>query len=143
VTERLKRLGRRVTVVSLRPNLSFRLREAADECVVWSLEEIVGEETMPVTSYRRLVQPPHHHQPTASEDPYQALRRAVRLAERDQGVEPVAWPVIRDEYFLKMVRMTETEADKFTRELARAGFATLVFRRQRDGSQHAFLSLPR
>lgn len=141
VVERLKRLGRRVTVISLRPNLSFRLREAADECIVWSLDEIVGDEAMPVTSYRRLTQPPNHAPPP--EDPYQALRRAVRLAERDQGMGPVAWSVIRDEYFLKMVRMSAPEADRFTRELARAGFATLVYRRQRDGSQHAYLSLPR
>ncbi|MHB2017636.1 MAG: NYN domain-containing protein [Candidatus Xenobia bacterium] len=144
VAERLKRLRRKVTVVSLRPNLSFRLREAADDYIVWGLDEISGDEQLPVTSYRRLAQPAATA-PGAlpSEDPYQVLRRAVRLAERDQGMVPVSWRVIRDEYFLKMVRMSETEADRFTRELARAGFATLVYRRLRDGSQQAYLSLPR
>ncbi|HEY3998667.1 MAG TPA: NYN domain-containing protein [Candidatus Xenobia bacterium] len=142
VVERLKRLSRKVTVVALRPNLSYRLREAADEYIVWSLEEITGDDAMPVTSYRRLAQTGSpSHPPT--EDPYQALRRAVRLAERDQGIVPVAWPVIRDEYFLKMVRMSTVEADRFTKELAQAGFANLVYRRHRDGSQNAYLSLPR
>lgn len=142
VAERLQRLGRKVTVLALKPNLSFRLREAADDYIVWGVDDISGDEALPVDSYRRLAKAaavPGRAQP---EDPYQVLRRAVRLAERDQGAAPVPWPVIRDEYFLKMVDMNAAEADRFTRELDKAGFATLRRRKLADGGSQAYLTIP-
>lgn len=143
VAERLKRLRRHVTVVALKPNLSWRLREAADDYVVWSLEEITGDEPLPMQSYRRLTQavatPGREH----AEDPFQVLLRAVRLAERDQGVAPVSWRLVRDEYFLRMSPMSEADADKFVRTLSDAGFVNLVSRRMRDGGSQAFVSVPR
>ncbi len=141
VAERLKRLRRRVTVVALKPNLSFRLREAADDFIVWSFEDITGDEPLS-TSYRRLVTPPVPRG-RQDEDPYQVLLRAVRLAERDQGVAPVTWRLIRDEYFLRMLPITEGDADRFVRELDRAGFVTVVSRRSRDGQSQVFLNIPR
>ena len=143
VVERLKRLGRKVTVVALRPNLSLRLSEAADECVVWGLQDIVGDESLPEASYRRfeeLVKTPRRAQ---GEEPYQVLLRAVRLAERDQGITPVAWVTIRDEYFRRMVTMAQDEADRFVDMLAEAGFVSLVRQRGRDGRSRTWLNIPR
>lgn len=143
VVERLKRLGRKVTVVALRPNLSFRLSQAADECVVWGFADIVGDEALPESVYRRfedVVRTPRRSQ---GEEPYQVLLRAVRTAERDQGVSPVAWVTIRDEYFRRMVVMAEDEADRFVDMLAEAGFVSLVRQKGRDGRSRAWLSIPR
>jgi len=145
VAERLKRLGRKVIVVALKPSFSFRLREAADEHIVWSFSDITGDEPLPVQSYRRLTQgaAPASASRTVAEEPYDILRRAVRLAERDQGVSPVPWRVIRDEYFLRMTRMTEAAADDLVRLFDQEGFVTLVRRKARDGTSQAYLSIPR
>jgi uncharacterized LabA/DUF88 family protein len=143
VVERLKRLGRKVTVLALKPNLSFRLREAADDYIVWSFDDVTGDESMVVDSYKRLAQAAVVPGRAQQEEPYQVLLRAVRLAERDQGAGPVPWAVIRDEYFLKMVRMSSDEADRFVRELDKAGFVTMRKRKHRDGALHAYLSVPR
>lgn len=143
VVERLKRLGRRVTVVSLKPSLSFRLQQAADEVLVWSFDDITGDESIPVQSYRRIAQVAAPAHIPHAEDPYQVLMRAVRLAEREQGVAPVSWRVIRDEYFLRWTRMSETEADRFAWQLNEGGFVTMVKRRQRDGTLQIYLSIPR
>lgn len=142
VAERLKRLRKRVTVVALQPNLSWRLREAADDYVVWGFEDITGDEPLPMQSYRRLTQAVAPLKKAEGEDPYQVLLRAVRQAERDQGTAPVPWRVIRDEYFLRMTPIGEAEADKFAHSLADAGFVTLVRRKQRNGSSEAYLSVP-
>lgn len=143
VVERLKRLGRKVTVVALRPNLSLRLSEAADECVVWSFQDIVGDESLPESSYRRFEEVVKTPRRAQGEEPYQVLLRAVRLAERDQGMTPVAWVTIRDEYFRRMVTMAQDEADRFVDMLAEAGFVSLVRQRGRDGRSRTWLSIPR
>lgn len=143
VAERLKRLGKRVTVVSLKPSLSFRLREAADDVLVWGFEDITGDDPLPAVSYRRLAQVGVPVGARQEEDPFQVLMRAVRLAEREQGPAPVAWRVIRDEYFLRMTRMPQAEADKFMWQLSEWGWVTAVKRPQRDGSTQTFVSVPR
>jgi len=143
VAERLKRLGKRVSVVALKPDLSWRLREAADDYVVWSFEEISGDEPLPMQSYRHLTAVVSTPGRTAAEDPFQVLLRAVRMAERDQGVAPVLWTVVRDEYFLRMTEMPGTEADRFVRSLATAGFVNLASQRMRDGTTRTYVSIPR
>jgi hypothetical protein len=142
VAERLKRLRRRVTVVALKPNLSFRLREASDDYIVWDFDDITGDEPMPAIAYRRVAQP-RVAAGRQGEDSYQVLMRAVRCAERDQGATPVPWRIVRDEYFLRMTPMAQEEADRFLRELDRAGFVTVITRRARDGSLQPYLSIPR
>jgi uncharacterized LabA/DUF88 family protein len=142
VVERLKRLGRRVTVVSLRPSLSLRLSEAADECIIWGVPDISGVDSLPEAAYRRFEEVVRGPGRAVGEDPFQVLMRAVRMAERDQGVAPVSWVIIRDEYFRKMASMSEDESDRFADMLSRAGFLTMVRKRGKDGKSHTYVSIP-
>lgn len=141
VVQRLKRLGKRVTVVAARVNLSYRLQEAADDYVVCGLEDITGASAPLVGKYRQL--PMARSQLAVAEDPFQVLRRAIREAERDGGRAPAPWVVVRDEYFLRMTTMLADEADRFVRDLSGAGFVTLVSRKDVTGRSVSYVSLPK
>lgn len=142
VVERLKRLRRRVTVVSLRNALSYRLNQAADQSVLWEPEEISGKDSFPLTPPRRAprVSPGLQRQPDRTE--LDMLRDAVRRAEEETGAGPIAWEVIRDEYYMPMARCDADEADALVRDLAAAGFVLLEPRRQANGSKRVYLRLP-
>jgi hypothetical protein len=142
VVQRLKRLGKRVTVVALKANLSYRLQEAADDYVVCGLEDLTGSSPLIPGKYRKL--PMARSQTvTAEEDSFQVLRRAIREAEKDGGRSPALWQVVRDEYFLRMTTMRAEDADRFARDLAEAGFLTLVSRKDISGRSWTFVSLPK
>ncbi|MEW6279534.1 MAG: NYN domain-containing protein [Candidatus Eremiobacterota bacterium] len=139
VVERLKRLRRRVTVVALKPSLSYRLQAAADDYVVCNLEDVSGPEVLP-TPYRILPGEPRRK---GEQEPYQILREAISLAEQDQGTRPVPWRLVRDRFFLPSVRMNPEEADQFAREWAEAGFLDLASRKGADGRIQAYISIPK
>ncbi len=126
VVERLKRKRIKVIVVSLKPNLSFRLQEAADEFIVLNCDQITGEEPPPLDTYgrdrrmaRRQSQEPKRREP---EDEFQLLRKSIEKAQRDQNMSPILWNVVRDEYFLNDTRMTAEEANAFVHQLQEGGF---------------------
>lgn len=142
VVERLKRLRRRVTVVSLAKALSYRLNQAADQSILWEPEEISGKDAFPLTPPRRAprVSPGLKHQP--DRDELEMLRDAVRRAEAETGAGPVPWEIIRDEYYRPMAGGDPEEADVLVRSFAEAGFVLLEHRRLANGSKRYFLRLP-
>jgi uncharacterized LabA/DUF88 family protein len=140
VVQRLKRLGKWVTVVALKANLNYRLQEAADDYVVCGLEDITGSSPLPPGNYRHM--PMARSQAVVQEDPFLVLRRAIREAEKDGGRSPAPWVVVRDEYFLRMTTMLADEADRFVRDLSEAGFVTLVSRKDARGRSISYLSVP-
>lgn len=142
VVERLKRLRKRITIVAMQANLSFRLQEAADDYVVVSPEELAGAAGAP-RGYRNLAEIRVGPERERSEDPYQVLCRMVRLAEKDQGRQPVPWKVVREEYMARTLDMPLDELDRFVRELHEAGFVNLVSRKDKMGRSQSFISIPR
>jgi len=142
VAERLKRLRKRITVVAMQANLSYRLQEAADDYVICSPEDLAGPAGAP-RGYRTLAEVRVGPERERSEDPYQVLCRMVRLAEKDQGRQPVPWKVVREEYLARTLDMPLEELDRFVRELAEAGFVNLVSRKDKLGRSQSFISIPR
>jgi uncharacterized LabA/DUF88 family protein len=143
VAERLKRLRRRVIVLSLKPSLGLRLQEAADEVIVLKWEEITGDEPPPVDTYRTLQKRMQDGRPAKRDRPdeFQALLRAVGEAEKEQGRRPVPWAVVRDEYFLREIAMTPAAADEFVQSLAKAGFVSLVRRSIPGRGAHTYVTI--
>lgn len=146
VVERLKRRSKKVIVISLKPNLSFRLREAADECHVLTFEELEGTEPIPYDSYRTgraLPRQKGRRAPRkAAEDEFQILCSCIEMAEKEQGFRPVSWKVVRDEYFLKEVQTSSDEADRFVGQLAESGFVILKKQALQGKAIHTTISLP-
>lgn len=140
VVERLKRLRRKVTVVSLKPSLSYRLQNAADDYIVCTLDDVSGAEVLP-TPYRRL--PAEAPRRKGEQEPYQILVECISLAEQDQNVRPVPWRVVRDKFFLTHVRMNPEEADQFARDWAQAGFLDLTSRKGPGNRTEAYISIPK
>jgi uncharacterized LabA/DUF88 family protein len=147
VVERLKRKKVKVVVVSLKPNLSFRLQEAADEFMILNYEQITGDEPPPLDTYqkdrrmaRRQQQSPSYREP---EDEFQLLRKSIERAERDQNMSPILWNVVRDEYFLKETRMTLDEANVFMQQLQEVGFVKLIKKAVPGKGIFSFIELPR
>jgi hypothetical protein len=133
-------------VVSLKPNLSFRLQEAADEFMILNMEEVTGDEPPPIDRYGRIKTVPGDTKKRHREEPYdefQILRKAIEKAERDQNTAPVPWIVVRDEYFLREARMTTEDADRFIQSLSKAGFAELMRRTVPGKGTCLYVSLPR
>ncbi|MDQ7821208.1 MAG: NYN domain-containing protein [Candidatus Eremiobacteraeota bacterium] len=123
--ERVRRLGKKSVVMSLQPNLSFRLQEAADEFVILNIEEITGSEPPPIDTYGRGRIVPRlslKKRQGESVDHFQALRMAIEEAQRDQNTPSVPWSVVRDEYFLRVVSMTVEEANRFLEMVSGAGY---------------------
>ncbi len=139
IVERLKRLRRKVTVVSLKPSLSYRLQTAADDYIVCTLDDVSGAEVLP-TPYRRLPAEPRRK---GEQEPYQILCECIGLAEQDQGTRPVPWRVVRDKFFLSHVQMNPEEADQFAREWAQAGFLDLSSRKGPTNRTEAYISVPK
>lgn len=139
VVERLKRLRRKVTVVSLKPSLSYRLQTAADDYIVCTLDDVSGAEVLP-TPYRRLPAEPRRK---GEQEPYQILVECIGLAEQDHGTRPVPWRLVRDKFFLAHVQMNPEEADQFAREWAQAGFLDLVNRKGPTSRVEAYISIPK
>lgn len=141
VVDRLKRLRRKVTVVALSSALSFRLREAADDCHVWELEQLSGKDTLPLAPARKMpkVSPGLQAHPDADE--WEKLKVAWRVAQEQFGTWRLDWETVRDEYYLVLARCGPEEADAFVRQLAEAGFVILKPYRARDGSQRHHLRL--
>jgi uncharacterized LabA/DUF88 family protein len=144
VAERLKRLRRRVWVVALKPSLSYRLGQAAEEHFVWSFEDVCGPHGLPSPSYSRMVasSSPAGAEGTGSEDLYQALLRLVRKAVRDHHVPAVLWSVVRDEYLCRSVRIAPAKADEVAHQLHQGGFVSLV-KQTRNGKSDLYISVPR
>ena len=142
VVERLKRLRRKVTVVSLGQAASYRLSEAADRLVRWEPEDISGKDTFPLKPAERPPRVPQglRRDPDATE--LDLLRTALRVAEGETGPGLVDWETVRDEYYLPLARCSPEEADTLVRELAQAGFVVVEHRRVRDGSLRNFLRIP-
>jgi uncharacterized LabA/DUF88 family protein len=133
VVERLKRRGKKVSVVCLRGSLSYRLSEAANQVVLWELEDISGEDSFPLVSGRSAPRSARVQAARPSEDPFDVLRRAVDQAEAELGSRPVDWETVRDEYYLPMTSCDRNEADLFVRQLAEVGYVSLVARKDRSG----------
>jgi uncharacterized LabA/DUF88 family protein len=148
IVERLKRHGKTVHIVSLRPNLSFRLREAADEYIVLEHNDITGEEPFPIDTYqawRRAEQRKSHKSSTdarEAEDEFQLLIASIVEAEKDQKIRPVLWSVVRDEYFLKKKHLSVQEADAFVQSFNDAGFVELRKQRITGRGIVTFISVP-
>lgn len=146
VVERLKRKRRKVIVVSLKPNLSFRLREAADEFYVLTFDELEGSEPPPHDSYRTGKAIPRQENGRsagrATDDEFQILCRCIDRAEKDQGFRPVQWKVVRDEYFLREVHTSPEEADRFVSQLADSGFVVLKKQTVKGKGIFTMISLP-
>lgn len=146
VVERLKRKRKKVIVISLKPNLSFRLREAADECHVLTFDELEGAEPLPYDSYRTgraLPRQKGERAPgKAAEDEFQILCRCIERAEKEQGFKPMSWKVVRDEYFLNEVHTSPEEADRFISQLAESGFLVLKKQVVKGKGIYTMISLP-
>jgi uncharacterized LabA/DUF88 family protein len=142
VVERLKRLRRKVVVVSLRQPLSYRLSQAADRFVTWEVEEVSGKDTFPLKTAEKppRISPGLRRDPDADE--LELLRTAQNLAQDATGSAMVDWETVRDEYYLAMARCAPEEADALVRDLARAGFVILEQRRVRDGTIRNFMRIP-
>lgn len=143
--ERLKRRGKKVIVVSLKPNLSFRLQEAADEAIILNADELTGDEPLPTDRYKSGLLTGQYRKKHREEpyDEFQFLIKSIQLAERDQNVSPIAWSVVRDEYFLKQAKMTVPEADKFIHSLSEAGYVQLIRRTIPGKGTFLFVGLSR
>jgi len=142
VVERLKRLRRRVTMVSLTSGASYRLREAADQCVLWELEDISGEESYPLKPSRQAPRGPQLPQPSPADDEFEVLKLAYRQARAEQSQGPLQWELIRDQYYLPMLGRGDTaEADLFIRQLAEYGYVTLQPQRTLRGDLRHRLDL--
>ncbi len=146
VVERLKRRRKKVIVVSLKPNLSFRLREAADECHVLTFEELEGAEPPPIDSYKTGRALPRQESARGAgkgtDDEFQILCQCIERAEKEQGFAPVAWKVVRDEYFLREVHTSPEEADRFVSQLAESGFIILKKQAVKGKGIYTLISLP-
>ena len=142
VVERLKRLRRRVTVVSLKRCMSYRLNQAADSVVLWEPEDISGKDGFPLQVPRRVPRTPPGLRRNPDADEFDLLRTALAVAEREVGPGGVDWETLRDEYYLPLARCAPEVADGFVRDLAEAGFVILERRRVRDGSSRHYLSIP-
>jgi len=142
VVERLKRLHRKVVVVSLRPPLSYRLGQAADRCVTWELEDVSGKDTFPIRTAERppRTSPGRHRHPGATE--LDLLRTALSEAREITGLAVVDWETVRDDFYVPLARCGPEEADSLVRGLAQAGFVVLEPRRVRDGTVRNFLKIP-
>jgi uncharacterized LabA/DUF88 family protein len=148
IVERLKRRGKMVHIVSLRPNLSFRLREAADEYSILEHNEITGDEPLPIDTYqawRRSEQRKSRHSSIDGgepEDEFQLLIASILEAQKDQKISPVLWSVVRDEYFLKKRHFSVMEADAFMQSFSDAGFVEIMKKRIPGRGIHTYISIP-
>ncbi len=142
VVERLKRLGRRVVVVSLQSALSYRLNQAADRRVTWELEDVSGKDTFPIRTAERppRTSPGRRRDPGATE--LDLLRAALSEAREITGLAVVDWETVRDDHYVPLAHCAPEEADALVRDLAQAGFVILEPRKVRDGTIRNFLQIP-
>lgn len=138
VVERVKRHGHSITAVSLGEAISYRLREAADQTVLWEMEDVSGSDTYPLAPARTPPRGPQLPVRPQNADEFKLLQIAYQEARTDQRQGPIIWEQVRDEYYLPMLGCSDkSEADLFIRTLTEAGFVTLKSQRTLRGEiQH-------